>query len=222
MFEEESLWIKDKINKIDSPNIKTILDVGSSILEFRTIKQSFIDKNIFKTLREKNKKIYHLDKKQGIGIDIICDISKINDIKEKFDLIICTNLLEHVSNRKKTINNLKRLLKNNGYLLITVPYKYRYHRNDTLYRPSNKDLEKLFPDLKIIFSEIITINKPHDKLGKLLKIFNIKWKVSCVLFQKLYQIMKILFETEKGIKLYQNEITKVIRSNKKLKWQHQI
>lgn len=38
-----------------------------------------------------------------------------------FDVIICTEVIEHVFNYDGTIEHLKRLLKNGGYLIITFP-----------------------------------------------------------------------------------------------------
>lgn len=186
MFEEESVWIGDKISKIDTSSIQDVIDIGSSTLKFRTIAQPYIDKNIFKPLREKGVRILHLDQKNEEGVDIVCDITKLDRLNKKYDFVICTSLLEHIKDVKKVSQNLNALVKEGGYLLITVPFRYRYHKDpiDMMYRPSNKDLEKLFTNLKPVYSEIIAVNKPTDRVGKILKFFNIKWKVSCVLFRK--------------------------------------
>ena len=41
--------------------------------------------------------------------------------KERFDVIILSHVLEHIKERDKLITNLKRLMKNNGTLIIAVP-----------------------------------------------------------------------------------------------------
>ena len=51
------------------------------------------------------------------------DITKLPFKKEKFDLIICFHVLEHIPNDNKAIQNLNKVLKNNGDLLIQVPLK---------------------------------------------------------------------------------------------------
>ncbi len=40
-----------------------------------------------------------------------------------FDCVICSEVLEHLSNDKKALNELKRVLKKEGTLLLTVPSK---------------------------------------------------------------------------------------------------
>jgi len=203
MFEEESIWIKKSISKI-LDDIHTVLDVGSSTLDFRTKVQPFIEENIFKPLRSKGKKVHHLDIKEGPGIDIVCDITQPNAysrIGQKFDLVICTNSLEHVPNMDVVADNLKKLVKKDGYLLVTVPYCYFYHPDpiDTMYRPTNKELEMLFSDFKVIDSEIIKIKKLYLRkrlqylrqslvswriLRKNLPILFKGFKISCVLLKK--------------------------------------
>jgi SAM-dependent methyltransferase len=41
--------------------------------------------------------------------------------EEKYDLIFSSNVLEHIEQDSKTIANLKKMLKKDGYLIITVP-----------------------------------------------------------------------------------------------------
>lgn len=161
MFEEESIWIKNELMRINSKKVNTILNIGSSTLYFRTKIQPFIDENIFKPLRLQKKRVYHLDIKKEKGVDIVCDINNLNRIDKKFDVVICTSLLEHIWDLKKIAINLKLLVNKGGYLLVTVPHRYFYHADpiDTMYRPDNKQLEKLFSGSKVITSKIIKINK---------------------------------------------------------------
>ena len=51
------------------------------------------------------------------------DITKINEPDQSFDLIICFHVLEHIIEDKKAIEELNRVLKNDGHLLIQVPLK---------------------------------------------------------------------------------------------------
>ena len=51
------------------------------------------------------------------------DITKLPFKKEKFELIICFHVLEHVPDDNKAIENLHKVLKNKGDLLIQVPLK---------------------------------------------------------------------------------------------------
>ncbi|MGD9015131.1 MAG: methyltransferase domain-containing protein [Candidatus Omnitrophota bacterium] len=165
MFREESLWIKDKLNQLDLPAASDILDVGSSTKKIRETIQPHIDKNVFLPLRKKGYHIAHMDKKSGDGIDIVGNIEDsgiVNEIGRDFKLVICTSLLEHVTDVEKTAENIVHLVSQGGYLLLSVPYNYPKHADpiDTLYRPSDRQLQELlskFADIKVIYSDILVI-----------------------------------------------------------------
>ena len=55
------------------------------------------------------------------------DITSEIQIEEKFDLVLCTNVLEHIFDVKPAIKNLNYLLKENGQLVISVPFIYPLH-----------------------------------------------------------------------------------------------
>jgi len=51
------------------------------------------------------------------------DITEIEEKDNSFDLIICFHVLEHILEDDKAINELHRILKKNGVLIIQVPLK---------------------------------------------------------------------------------------------------
>ena len=166
MFIEESLWIKSALEKLDLPAGSKVLDVGSSNEGFRKIRKPHIDKNVFLPLRERGLDVKHLDMNESDGVDIVCDFDKCDPVKfigYRFDLVICGNMLEHVSDRKKMGKKILDLVKDKGYLLVTVPNVYGYHPDpiDTGYRPSPKELEGLFaslePGISIISSGVSSL-----------------------------------------------------------------
>lgn len=44
-----------------------------------------------------------------------------------FDSILCTNVLEHVSNMERAFEEIARVLKKDGYLMLSVPFLYPVH-----------------------------------------------------------------------------------------------
>jgi SAM-dependent methyltransferase len=52
----------------------------------------------------------------------VCDISELNFPDNTFDEIILSEVLEHVRDDKKILNELHRVLKPHGHLIISTPY----------------------------------------------------------------------------------------------------
>ena len=79
------------------------------------------------------------------------DITKPIEIKTKYDLVICTNVLEHIFETNLAIENLKKLVKNGGHLLVSVPLIYPLHDEPADYwRFTEHSLKILFKEFKII------------------------------------------------------------------------
>jgi SAM-dependent methyltransferase len=51
--------------------------------------------------------------------------------KKKYDLILAADVIEHIKNDKKIINNLNKILKKNGLIIVTVPaYQFLFSKKD--------------------------------------------------------------------------------------------
>ena len=51
-------------------------------------------------------------------------------LKNKFDVVICSNVLEHIFDYKAAFEGLSYLLKAEGYLIVDCPWMYPYHAED--------------------------------------------------------------------------------------------
>lgn len=167
MFKEEAIWVEkalSKINPLLNNNLAT--NLGSSTSYFREVIQPHIHKHIIESLKYRNWHIVNVDIKQEEGVDVVADVTK-SDFTgkvQKSALTICTNMLEHVEDIAFVIQNLLAITINGGYILITVPYKYRRHLDpiDNMFRPTPEEIVKLFPinKVEVIDKKIIVI---HDK-----------------------------------------------------------
>ncbi len=55
-------------------------------------------------------------------LDIISDIASIPVADKSFDAIMCTEVFEHIVNPREAIKEFSRILKKEGYLIITAPF----------------------------------------------------------------------------------------------------
>ncbi len=55
-------------------------------------------------------------------LDIVCDIIAVPEPDQSFDAILCTEVLEHVADPVAVLREFSRLLKPEGYLILTAPF----------------------------------------------------------------------------------------------------
>jgi len=174
MFSEEAKWIQRALEKIINNEDKSAINFGSSTLHFRKHIQPHIQNYIFEPLEKNGWNILHVDIKKEEGVDMIADLTDAsfsNNFKQKASLVICTNMLEHVTDIKLAVNNLIASCKGNGYLLITVPYKYKKHLDpiDNMFRPTPAEITNLFvhANVDVIEDGVVTIaDKKYYRIRK--------------------------------------------------------
>ena len=66
-------------------------------------------------------------------MDYVCDITDIPVPDKTFDVILCTEVLEHVPEPIKVIEEFSRLLKPQGRLFITAPLGCGIHQEPYIY-----------------------------------------------------------------------------------------
>lgn len=90
----------------------------------------------------------------GKYVDIICNVKNIVEKfgKESFDVVISTELLEHVENWRKAISNIKQICKKNGIIIITArSYGKKVHGYPSDYwRYETDDIANIFSDCKVL------------------------------------------------------------------------
>jgi SAM-dependent methyltransferase len=148
-------FIKNLSEQYDSEDL-LVMDVAP---EIHMGAKEFFKKSTIKTL----------DIDPESGADYIMDLCVNNsDIvgNEKFDLIICTEVLEHVNNPFSVVNELRRILKPGGIIAISTPFNFRIHG------PLPDNWRFTIHGLKVLFNEfeIVSINSLDDEDRNLMPI----------------------------------------------------
>jgi len=122
----------------------SILDIGKSMRD----KYKFIECQDKKTLD-----INQFDDYPDFQMDLSDKDIKVEktDFYQKFDVIICLAVLEHVYDPIEAVENIKKFLKRDGTIFGYVPFLYNYHAPDNLefqdfYRYSKDGIAYLFRD----------------------------------------------------------------------------
>jgi SAM-dependent methyltransferase len=108
-----------------------------------------------------------VDLSSGKGVDVVCDVADLAERfgEQSFDVVLSTELLEHVKDWKRAIHNIKAVCKKGGSILITcrsLGFVYHGHPHD-FWRYEISDMEYIFADCAI------TALKQDPAKGVLLK-----------------------------------------------------
>ena len=128
---------------------------------------------VFKGILPKNMSYKTLDIDPKNKPDILCDLNKKLPVKkESYDIIICSEVLEHTLNPLKIAKEIKRITKKEGLIIMTLPNEYNlYLRLKFLFGiPNNTETP---------FREDLWMNHIHkarvrDIIEFYKKLFNIK------------------------------------------------
>lgn len=116
-------WIKEQLTRL--PSGSRLLDAGAGEQRYRPYcthlvytSQDFCQYNPEKQKQEEG--LQH-EKWDVSKIDIVSDITSIPVEDESFDAILCTEVFEHISNPLDALKEFNRILRKNGFLILTAP-----------------------------------------------------------------------------------------------------
>lgn len=119
------LWVNEILRELKTEsNSQVLLDVGAGLQPYRNVAIDLGFNYLSHDFAQ-----YSPDTAKSNGMqnnsweypftDLVCDITKIPT--GKYDLILCTEVLEHVPDPVSAFNKMFELLSNEGLLVITVP-----------------------------------------------------------------------------------------------------
>ncbi|MES2837550.1 MAG: class I SAM-dependent methyltransferase [Bacteroidota bacterium] len=127
--------IKKELPKLNG----TVLDIGCGQSPYRYL------------LNEKTTQYKGIDVAEAVSFDYInpdvtfFDGENIPFENNTFDAIVCTEVLEHVFNHQKLVDEMYRVAKPNAKAIITIPFSARYHYiPHDYFRYTPSALEKIF------------------------------------------------------------------------------
>jgi len=115
-----------------------------------------------------------VDIENGPGVDIVCNAEDLLEKfgKESFDIVISTELLEHVRDWRKVISNFKNICSPGGIILITTrSHGFGYHAYPhDFWRFEVEDMDEIFSDYKMLSLEkdcsdpgvFVKLKKPNE------------------------------------------------------------
>jgi len=98
-----------------------------------------------------------VDMEPGAGVDRVCEVEQLVETfgEEAFDIVISTEMLEHVRDWRGAVSNLKRVCRRNGMIIIStrsIGFSYHAYPFD-FWRYEPEDIRTIFSDMQLIALE---------------------------------------------------------------------
>ncbi len=73
------------------------------------------------------------DMQKGIGVDIVADATKLPFEDKSFDLVLCLETLEHAERPWEIVNEIERVTKTNGVIILSSQQNFPLHMHPSDY-----------------------------------------------------------------------------------------
>lgn len=120
-------WIKKTLTSL--PKGLRILDAGAGELRYKEDCKhlTYISQDFCQYEGTGNGQGLQTGKWDTSRIDIVCDINNIPEPDNSFDVILCSEVFEHVPDPVMVLKEFSRLLKPGGKLILTAPFSSHVH-----------------------------------------------------------------------------------------------
>jgi len=154
-----NIILREEISKIEG--VKTVLDAGGS--QSQNDNQGKLYKDYFPFVE-----YYTLDSNRGESGDnhFNMNLHDLSSLNRKFDLVLCTSVLEHVKNPFIVAQQLENV--SNKYIFVVVPFMFPFHAKSNgivkdYWRFTDSGLRELFCNFEEIWikkiSSVISVVK---------------------------------------------------------------
>jgi len=132
IFQPDRILLKEQIRHFAKYIKGKCLDIGAG--SFSRYEELFQCKDYIK-----------MDISSGKNVDIVGRAESIPFEDNSFDSVVCTQVFEHLKYPEQAVKEIFRILKKNGYCLITVPQINELHEEpNDFFRYTNFGLIELF------------------------------------------------------------------------------
>ena len=103
-----------------------------------------------------------LDMDENSDYDVDLNKEKMPFEDESFDVVVCLEMLEHVLYPSKVIDELKRVLKKDGIMILSMPNEYNFYlRLHYLFGRKINQIDEPF----MIVEKLLHIHKPGNQVN---------------------------------------------------------
>lgn len=127
------MWVRDAVRRVASQgSLKSVLDVGAGSSPFRSTCEAvglgYVSHDFAQYDGAGDADGLQCGTWKTDGYDVTCDIL---DIPAKFasDVVLCTEVLEHVPDPVRALEKMAHLVKPGGSLVVTVPFMSFMHQS---------------------------------------------------------------------------------------------
>lgn len=186
VLNELSKQIQEVIQKeLKNKTKLKILDVGCGT------------KPYFPFFKEKAEMYIGVDVDSALNADVVCVSENLPFANETFDVIVCTQVLEHVNDPKRVIAEMHRVLKGSGLIILSTHGVWNKHARQDYWRWTDIGLKKMFSIFKdvevrnnggaiLCFFQILNLYIAWLPIGK-----RLLWLISNVLGRTLDRLVYV-------------------------------
>src|SRR5689334_6974773 len=123
--------------------------------------QPHVAERFIRPLEADGIRFVHCDMKQADGVDEVGDIldPEFRATLKRYcaSLLVCSNLLEHLTEPRRCESACGELVGDDGFGLFSVPLSYHYHPDpiDTMLRVTPPELAAMLPEWTAVRSEVL-------------------------------------------------------------------